>query len=128
MNYVNRLKNEGLSEEEITSELKQLTKYPRFVDFENYWYFDERGLYRKDNLGGVRDGNLTPILNPLTNELDPVPRGFRYNQDKLDELIKENKIHFHTDGSLPTIKRYLSENMNQRPKAIMSDDQRPMTD
>lgn len=126
MNYVNRLKNEGLSEEEITSELKQLTKYPRFVDFENYWYFDERGLYRKDNLGGVRDGNLTPILNPLTNELDPVPPGgFRYNQDKLDELIKENKIHFHTDGSLPTIKRYLSENMNQRPKAIMSDDQRP---
>ena len=76
MNYVNRLKNEGLSEEEITSELKQLTKYPRFVDFENYWYFDERGLYRKDNLGGVRDGNLTPILNPLTNELDPVPRWF----------------------------------------------------
>lgn len=126
MNYVNRLKNEGLSEEEITSELKQLTKYPRFIDFENYWYFDEKGLYRKDNLGGVSNGNLTPILNPLTNELDPVPPGgFRYNKEKLNELIKENKIHFHKDSSLPTIKRYLSENMNQRPKAIMSDDQRP---
>ncbi|UQF12319.1 site-specific DNA-methyltransferase [Vagococcus lutrae] len=126
MSYVNRLKNEGLSEEEITSELKQLTKYPRFVDFENYWYFDESGLYRKGDLGGVQNGNMEAILNPLTNELDPIPPGgYRYNKEKLEELINEDKIHFHTDGSLPTIKRYLSENMNQRPKAIMSDDQRP---
>lgn len=34
-------------------------------------------------------------------------------------------MHFHTDGSLPTIKRYLDENEGQRPKSIMSDDQRP---
>lgn len=123
---VNQLKNKGCNDQEITNELKELTKYPRFIDFTNYWYFDERGLYRKDNLGGVYKGNMEPIINPITKKPDPVPPGgFRFNTEKLNELIKENRIHFHTDGSLPTIKRYLHENLNQRPKSIMSDDQRP---
>lgn len=125
-NKVNQLKKAGLSDEEITSELKELTKYPRFIDFTNYWYFDERGLYQKDNLGGVKSGNMNPIINPLTGKEDPVPPGgFRYKDEKLKELIKENRIHFHLDGSLPRLKRYLNENRKQRPKSIMSDDQRP---
>ena len=123
---VDQLKKEGLNNETITEELKTLTKYPRFIDFTNYWYFDEKGLYRKDNLGGVKNGNYTPIFNPLTNRFDDVPPGgFRYNKEKMQELIKDNRIHFHTDGSLPVLKRYLSENEEQRPKSIMSDDQRP---
>ena len=123
---VNQLQKEGLSNEEITKELKTLTKYPRFIDFTNYWYFDERGLYRKDNLGGVKNGNMTPLKNPLTGLDDPVPPGgYRYGKDKLEMMMKDNRIHFHSDGSLPTIKRYLHENEEQRPKSIMSDDQRP---
>lgn len=123
---VKQLQSLGQSDDEITNELKILTNYPRFIDFTNYWYFDERGLYRKDNLGGVKNGNITPIFNPITKNNDPVPPGgYRYNSEKINELIKEDRIHFHTDGSLPTIKRYLSENMSQRPKSIMSDDQRP---
>lgn len=123
---VKQLKKEGLTTEEITEELKVLTKYPRFIDFTNYWYFDEKGLYRKGDLGGVTNGNLTPIFNPVTKKNDPVPPGgFRFSTEKLEQLIKENRIHFHADGSLPCIKRYLSENLQQRPKSIMSDDQRP---
>lgn len=123
---VAQLKKMGLTADEITTELKELTKYPRFIDFTNYWYFDERGLYQKDNLGGVKNGNTTPIINPLTGKEDPVPPGgFRYNAEKLQSLIADNRIHFHADGSLPRLKRYLSDNMKQRPKSIMSDDQRP---
>lgn len=123
---VAKLQKLGLQSEEITKELKELTNYPRFIDFTNYWYFDERGLYRKDNLGGVKNGNMTPIINPLTGKEDPIPPGgFRYKTERLLELINDNRIHFHTDGSLPTIKRYLEENQKQRPKSIMSDDQRP---
>ena len=123
---VKQLQKEGLSSEEITEELKTLTKYPRFIDFTNYWYFDERGLYRKGDLGGVKNGNMIPLNNPLTGKDDPVPPGgYRYNSEKLNALAKDNRIHFHTDGSLPTIKRYLHENEEQRPKSIMSDDQRP---
>lgn len=123
---IEELKNMNLSKEAITEELKQLTKYPRFVDFVNYWYLDERGVYRKGDLGGVKNGNPEPIINPITNTTDPVPPGgFRYSKEKLQSLIEEGRIHFHEDGSLPTIKRYLDENPNQRPKSIMSDDQRP---
>lgn len=123
---VKQLQKEGLTAEEITEELKCLTKYPRFIDFTNYWYFDEHGLYSKGDLGGVPNGNKTPVMNPITGELDPIPPGgFRFNVDKMEQLAKEGRIHFHTDGSLPRIKRYLDENLTQRPKSIMSDDQRP---
>ncbi len=123
---VKQLQNQGLTPNEISEELKALTKYPRFIDFTNYWYFDENGLYSKGDLGGVPNGNKTPVFNPITQQFDPVPPGgFRFNAEKMEQLTKEGKIHFHTDGSLPRIKRYLSENMEQRPKSIMSDDQRP---
>nr|WP_126600917.1 site-specific DNA-methyltransferase [Actinobacillus delphinicola] len=126
LSKVKTLQNKGLTNDEITAELKELTKYPRFIDFTNYWYFDERGLYRKGDLGGVKNGNMLKIVNPLTNKEDPIPPGgFRYTQEKMQDLIMDNRVHFHTDGSLPTIKRYLDENSNQRPKSIMSDDQRP---
>lgn len=120
------LQGNNMSNDEITNELKELTKYPRFIDFTNYWYLDERGVYRKDNLGGVKNGNLEPLFNPLTNDYDSVPPGgYRYNSERLKKLVEDNRIHFHSDGSLPTIKRYLEENSKQRPKSIMSDDQRP---
>lgn len=123
---IKKLVKRKLSPEEITLELKELTNYPRFVDFVNYWYVDDRGVYRKDNLGGVTNGNTTPLHNPLTGKLDPVPPGgYRFSTEKLLALVADNRIHFHEDGSLPTIKRYLDENPKQRPKGIMSDDQRP---
>lgn len=123
---VKKLQKMGLTNEEITQELKQLTNYPRFIDFTNYWYFDDRGLYRKDNLGGVKNGNMTPLHNPVTGKDDPVPPGgYRFSEEKLSALVADGRIHFHSDGSLPTIKRYLDENEGQRPKSIMSDDQRP---
>jgi adenine-specific DNA-methyltransferase len=123
---VERLQRLGLAPDRIADELKELTKYPRFVDFVNYWYVDARGLYRKGDLGGVRDGNPTPLHNPLTGRDDPVPPGgFRFGTAELARLVAEDRIHFHTDGSLPTIKRYLDDNPRQRPKGIMSDDQRP---
>ncbi len=123
---VKQMQEIGLSKEEITEELKTLTKYPRFIDFTNYWYFDKRGLYRKDNIGGVKNGNMTPLFNPLTQKEDPVPPGgYRYSNSKLAEMVKQDLIHFHTDGSIPAVKRYLSDYEKQRPKSIMSDDQRP---
>ncbi|MER2007569.1 MAG: site-specific DNA-methyltransferase [Psychrobacillus sp.] len=123
---VNYLKESNISNLEITNELKELTKYPRFLDFTNYWYLDERGIYRKGDLGGVKNGNMDPLFNPLTQKYDAVPPGgYRYSSEKLKKLVEDNRIHFHLDGSLPTIKRYLEENSKQRPKSIMSDDQRP---
>lgn len=127
---IDQLLKMGVNGEDLTNELKELTSRPRFIDFVNYWhtdrYFEQRGVYRKGDLGGVTDGNMTPLENPLTGKLDPVPPGgFRFPPARLKELQEDGRIHFHTDGSLPTIKRYLRENLVSRPKGIMSDDQRP---
>lgn len=123
---IRELQKMWLSNDDITEELKELTKYPRFIDFTNYRYVDERGVYRKHDLWGVKNWNNTPIVNPLTGKKDPLPPwGFRYTEEKLQQLISEDRIHFHTDWSLPTVKRYLNDNLKQRPKWIMSDDQRP---
>ncbi len=126
MKKISQLQKEWLTNDEITNELKILTKYPRFIDFVNYRYFDEKGLYMKWDLGWVPNGSKVPIINPLTWEYDPLPPwGFRFSPQKMLELVRDKKIHFHTDWSLPRFKRYLSENEEQRPKSIMSDDQRP---
>ena len=77
-------------------------------------------------MGGVPNGSKVPVFNPLTGKDDPIPPGgFRFSSEKMKALADEGRIHFHTDGSLPRMKRYLDENMTQRPKSIMSDDQRP---
>ena len=123
---IKKLIDRKLSGDEISRELKELTNYPRFIDFVNYWYVDERGVYRKGDLGGVQNGNFEPIHNPITQKPDPVPPGgFRFKPERLQELVSDNRVHFDPDGALPTIKRYLDENSKQRPKGIMSDDQRP---
>src|SRR5690606_34860621 len=63
----NFLTKSGLEFEEIEKELKELVKYPRFYDFDHYFYIDEKGVYRTDNPGGVPNGNLdTEIIHPAT--------------------------------------------------------------
>lgn len=123
---VKELVGKGLSGDALTEELKELTRYPRFMDMTNYHNVDARGVYQKADLGGVTKGNTTPIMNPLTGTLDPVPPGgFRFSADELERLMGEDRIHFHEDGSLPRLKRYLADNPKQRPKGVMADDQRP---
>lgn len=87
---VKQLQKEGLTLDEITEELKTLTKYPRFVDFTNYWYFDERGLYSKGDLGGVPNGNKQP-LNPMTPYR---PAVFALTQKSLNNFQKKGAFTF----------------------------------
>jgi len=112
---VARLQRLGLSRERITEELKELTKYPRFVDFVNYWYVDDRGLYRKGDLGGVRHGNPKPLHNPLTGRDDPVPPGgFRFGPAELERLVAEDRIHFHIVGRLPSVWKWTRSSATSR--------------
>ena len=45
VNKVKQLQKSNMTQDEITEELKALTKYPRFIDFTNYWYFDKPELF-----------------------------------------------------------------------------------
>lgn len=118
---VNRLKKQGISNSEIESELKALVKYPKYYDFDHYYYCDDRGVYRTDNSGGVDNGNFeSDILHPVTNKPCKKPaKGWRYNQKTIDKMLDENMFHFGTDErTIPLPKRYLNDYTHTVPIGV----------
>ncbi|WRC42952.1 site-specific DNA-methyltransferase [Helicobacter pylori] len=75
---------------------------------------DERGVWKSSDLsvGSVVERNIYPIFNPYTKQEIYPPHGHSwvYSQEKLQELIADNRIFFPTSGSgVPRYKRFLSE-------------------
>lgn len=116
-----RMYKKGLSFEEIESELKELVKYPRFYDFDHYYYCDEKGVYRTDNPGGVSNGNYeSEIIHPITKKACKKPEGgWRYKESTIKEMEKNNEWHFgETEEIIPTPKRYLKDYLKQKPTSV----------
>ncbi|GAA9733641.1 hypothetical protein VN0054_12910 [Helicobacter pylori] len=77
---------------------------------------DERGVWKSSDLsvGPAVERNIYPIFNPYTKQeiYPPHGRSWVYSQEKLQELISDNRIFFPTSGSgsgVPSYKRFLSE-------------------
>ncbi|GAA9750761.1 hypothetical protein VN0186_02050 [Helicobacter pylori] len=75
---------------------------------------DERGVWKSSDLsvGPAVERNIYPIFNPYTKQeiYPPHGRSWVYSQEKLQELIADNRIFFPTRGSgVPRYKRFLNE-------------------
>ncbi|WRC70765.1 site-specific DNA-methyltransferase [Helicobacter pylori] len=75
---------------------------------------DERGVWKSSDLsvGSAVERNIYPIFNPNTKQeiYPPHGRSWVYSQEKLQELIADNRISFPTSGNgVPCYKRFLSE-------------------
>ncbi|GAA7828378.1 hypothetical protein HpMS151_12450 [Helicobacter pylori] len=75
---------------------------------------DERGVWKSSDLsvGSAVERNIYPIFNPHTKQeiYPPHGRSWVYSQEKLQELIADNRISFPTSGNgVPRYKRFLSE-------------------
>jgi site-specific DNA-methyltransferase (adenine-specific)/adenine-specific DNA-methyltransferase len=75
---------------------------------------DARGAWTSDNLlrTEARDYAIYPLRNPKTKVefLPPKGSSWRFNDDKMIELIADNRIWFGVDGTArPRLKRFLSE-------------------
>ncbi len=75
---------------------------------------DERGVWKSSDLsvGPAVERNIYPIFNPYTKQeiYPPHGRSWVYSQEKLQELIADNRIFFPTSGSgVPRYKRFLNE-------------------
>ncbi len=78
----------------------------------HYYHVDDLGLYHPDNISqGTGNGGRFDIFHPKTNMPCKVPEGgWRFSEDKLPELLAENRIEFGIDhNTVPCIKRYLKE-------------------
>ncbi|GAA7019587.1 hypothetical protein AOH439_06910 [Helicobacter pylori] len=75
---------------------------------------DERGVWKSSDLsvGPAVERNIYPIFNPYTKQEIYPPHGYSwlFSQEKLQELIADNRIFFPTSGrGVPCYKRFLSE-------------------
>ncbi|WQX70352.1 site-specific DNA-methyltransferase [Helicobacter pylori] len=75
---------------------------------------DERGAWKSSDLsvGPAVERNIYPIFNPYTKQeiYPPHGRSWVYSQEKLQELIANNRISFPTSGrGVPRYKRFLNE-------------------
>src|SRR5690625_4304923 len=117
----NRLLRIGLSQKEIEEELKELVKYPRFYDFDHFYYVDEKGVYQTGDPGVVKNGNFeTKVYHPVTKKECKIPSGgWRNKPSTMKRLIKDHLLHFGEDeNTIPRIKRYLKDNLESVPRSI----------
>lgn len=117
----NALLKQGLSEENMAAELRALTKYPRFFDFDHYTMCDKNGVYQLVSMGGVDKGNeQTIIYHPITHKACRMPRGgWRYKESALLEMVKNDQIYYGKDESfVPRKKLYLKDYLFQIPKGV----------
>lgn len=120
-NRAHKLWRSGLSSEKIANELRALTKYPKFYDFDHYYYCDDKGVFRAGPIGGVQKGNTTTqILHPITHKPCKMPKGgWRYKDSELKRLINNKMILFGDDETVvPQTKLYLNDYLMQVPKGI----------
>ncbi|MCD8477315.1 MAG: hypothetical protein LRY68_04920 [Sulfurospirillum sp.] len=118
LKIANRLLKQKLSLSEIEKELKELVKYPKFYDFDHYYYCDKKGVYRTDNSGGVENGNFeTEIIHPITKKNCKKPaKGWRYNEATIQDMLSKDMFYFGEDEStIPLPKRYLNDYLTTIP-------------
>ncbi|UWZ92469.1 site-specific DNA-methyltransferase [[Pasteurella] aerogenes] len=105
---------------EATKELRELTKYPRFYDFDHYTLVDEKGVFRANDLTAIGSKNFFDILHPITKKpCKTGVRGWAYSEEGIKELLAKDLIYFGKDeNTIPQLKGYLEDNLIQIAKSV----------
>jgi adenine-specific DNA-methyltransferase len=90
---------------------------PRSDKQNQYYKYDDndgRGLWRSDNIlvKSFTANRVFPIKNPNTGEdfFPPEGRCWRYSEDTVKEMLKNNGLYFGKEGNgAPQVKRYLNQ-------------------
>ena len=93
----------------------------------HYSRVDKRGLFFADNISqGTGNGPRYDILHPTTKKPVKKPSGgWRYSQETMQKLLKEDRIFFGEDESkVPCRKRYLKETEYELPCSVFYKDGR----
>lgn len=81
-------------------------------------YIDKRGAYKEDD-PTAPGGRRFELVNPLNGKLIPLRknRGWGFDQDEFNRLVKEGRISFITETSI-MVRRYLHETDSLTPPSI----------
>lgn len=97
---------------------------------EHYNWVDEKGVYfAADIAQGTGKGPRYNVLHPITKKACAIPGGgWRYSFETMQELLKQNKVHFGEDEkTVPCRKRYLKETEYELPTSVFYKDGRGAT-
>jgi len=93
----------------------------------HYCEVDAKGLYFPGDIAqGTGKGGKFDILHPKTKKSCKLPAGgWRFGEDSLPDLLKNNLIHFGNDHTtVPCLKRYLKETEREVPPSVFYKDGR----
>ncbi|MEO6320174.1 MAG: site-specific DNA-methyltransferase [Polaromonas sp.] len=90
---------------------------PSFM-LRRFRYIDARGAYKEDD-PTAPGGRKFDLIHPKTKKVIPLRknRGWGFDQDEFDRLVKEERISFITDNSV-MVRRYLHETDNITPPSV----------
>ena len=104
-----KLKNEGVSYEEIREEIIEMYSRPKYAHLSRWNKVDEFGVFMDSDLSRSNGPKDFTIINPKTNKECLIPnRGWGKSKEELLRLQKENMIYYGDDTTPPRLKSYLT--------------------
>ncbi len=110
INMFNKLKEEGLSTEEIRDNIIDMYSRPKYSHLSRWNKVDEKGVFMDSDLSRSNGPKNYTIINPNTNKECLIPnRGWGKSKEELVRLQEKNLIWYGNDLTPPRMKSYLSE-------------------
>ncbi|MSS44023.1 site-specific DNA-methyltransferase [Anaerosalibacter bizertensis] len=102
--------------------INQFNRLARTKESDRYYKYDDndgRGLYRLDNITAAGQRGYDIEYNGKTYK-EPYPSGWRFKEETMYKLIKDNRIYLPEDADKrPQVKRYLNEQEGLISKTIL---------
>jgi len=105
-----KLKNKGLSLEEIRKEIMEMYNRPKYVHLSRWNKVDDRGVFKDADLSRNNGPKNYTIVNPNTGKPCQIPnRGWGKSYEELRRLQNEDLIWYGDENTAPGMKSYLGE-------------------
>lgn len=105
-----KLKNQGLSLEEIRNEIQEMYSRPKYAHLSRWNKVDENGVFMDSDLSRSNGPKNYTIINPRTGENVPIPnRGWGKSYEELIRLQQKDLIWYGEGDTPPRMKSYLTE-------------------
>jgi adenine-specific DNA-methyltransferase len=115
-----KLKNQGLSIDEISEEIKILYQRPKYAHLSRWNKTNDKGVFKDADLSREGGAKNYTIINPFTNKECVIPnRGWGKSYEELIRLQKEDLIWYGGDDTPPGMIDYITDENYSVPDSFL---------